>query len=562
MLTWYFSLIGVLLLFALPASADSVLDFPGAISTSIAGNNNVGQFVGSYSAADGNGHGFLYDGSQFIAIDYPQAISTSALAINDFGQIVGGYVDQNWNSHGFVFDGSKFTTFDYAGALSTDLESINNSGQLVGDFGNGSSFQGFFYNGVRFVLLVYPGADSSVLNAINSKGWILGNFVDAGSSNHAFIYDGSTFRGIDFPGALDTYGFGLNDQGQVVGVYEDATGAGHAFLYDGSGFSTWSIPGALYTIATSINNAGQVVGFFGDDSGQAHGFIHEPSKVKIVATVKTTSGAFQSPLPGMIPETYSVPPSVVGCSSYITTKAIQRAINIRCVDPNTQKDVDGCKYRVDVSVGPDDGGHSIQAHIGNRPFGALGVDFGTAGYYRLQPGGAEVRMQMPDVSGDIDLIVSGTGPNGERLDPVTTRLRVQTAGFTQIQVPGLEFVNITRHTSGDYGVPEMSVRLPDLVNNFVELASETVPQDQIPILKSEAGNLKWGGLFDYQGTWKAPHCSHRNGRVLDISLSVLNGNQDLKNALAAAIRRSKFVFYAPAESPSNPDADHWHISLK
>ena len=78
---------------------DHPLGLPlGTFVTGIDGPNMVGSYL---SLQDGMGHGFLYDGAQYIPIDVPGATDTSANGISGT-RVVGTYVDAAGQRHGFV----------------------------------------------------------------------------------------------------------------------------------------------------------------------------------------------------------------------------------------------------------------------------------------------------------------------------------------------------------------------------------------------------------------------------------------------------------------------------
>jgi probable HAF family extracellular repeat protein len=51
--------------------------------TEASGINDTGQIVGSYTASDGTGHGFLYSGGIYSNIDYPTATSTVSCTVRE-----------------------------------------------------------------------------------------------------------------------------------------------------------------------------------------------------------------------------------------------------------------------------------------------------------------------------------------------------------------------------------------------------------------------------------------------------------------------------------------------
>jgi hypothetical protein len=115
------------------------------------------------------------------------------------------------------------------------------------------------------------------------------------------------------------------------------------------------------------------------------------------------------------------------------------------------------------------------------------------------------------------------------------------------------------------------------ISNLVELYYEYAADDGVsnpPALASEAATLQWGGIFDanWNGTidpsilapaWNPPHCGHRNGVTIDLSLSQFTGASASKEIgwLQSAASDAHLKFTNPSESPSNKSANHWHAVL-
>jgi hypothetical protein len=84
---------------AVVTTLDHPLGLPlGTFVTGIDGPNVVGNYL---SLQDGMGHGFLYDGKQYIPIDVPGATDTSVNGISG-SRVVGTYADADGQRHGFV----------------------------------------------------------------------------------------------------------------------------------------------------------------------------------------------------------------------------------------------------------------------------------------------------------------------------------------------------------------------------------------------------------------------------------------------------------------------------
>jgi len=70
--------------------------------------------VGRYDNPLGQGHGFVFDGTNFTSVDVPGATLTVIKGINLAGNIVGYSAHAAGKSHGFLLSGGQFTTIDYS----------------------------------------------------------------------------------------------------------------------------------------------------------------------------------------------------------------------------------------------------------------------------------------------------------------------------------------------------------------------------------------------------------------------------------------------------------------
>lgn len=61
---------------AAPLYVIQTIDVPGALRTEARGVNNHGHVVGSYEAADGAVHGFLYDGAAYHTLSLSTSTTT------------------------------------------------------------------------------------------------------------------------------------------------------------------------------------------------------------------------------------------------------------------------------------------------------------------------------------------------------------------------------------------------------------------------------------------------------------------------------------------------------
>jgi hypothetical protein len=66
-------------------------------------------------------------------------------------------------------------------------------------------------------------------------------------------------------------------------------------------------------------------------------------------------------------------------------------------------------------------------------------------------------------------------------------------------------------------------------------------------------------LFIRKAPWSIPHCGHRNGLTIDLSINQLDSDE--KTWLSKAATSAGFTFTNPLEAPNNKNANHWHAVL-
>jgi len=94
-------------------------------------------------------------------LDCPGAIGTSAQGI-DGNTIVGTEGNSDGNGHGFVYDGTIWRTLDYPGGAGTYLKGISGN-NIVGVFRGGSNVR-------RSFLLTIPEPATLLLLALGGSG--------------------------------------------------------------------------------------------------------------------------------------------------------------------------------------------------------------------------------------------------------------------------------------------------------------------------------------------------------------------------------------------------------
>lgn len=263
----------------------SIVDFPGAASTSANGVNNLGHIVGSYF--DGvKSHGFLYDGTDYITIDYTSLSGNTSLQdINDSGKIVGHFnqtIDNTYYTNDFIYDGQSFTSLSFPGNTETSISGINDTGYAAGGFYDwaDNSSKGFLY---KDGLSIFP--STVIFTDANDNGLMVGIEPDA---YYSVVYDGVQVDYINFqpdnPFGIDIWANGINDAGLIVGYFYDyELNASAGFIYDyiSGGVTSLLYPGSLYTSLDGINDLGQLAGSFADENNVTHGFLATPVQATV-----------------------------------------------------------------------------------------------------------------------------------------------------------------------------------------------------------------------------------------------------------------------------------------
>lgn len=239
---------------------------------------------------------------------------------------------------------------------------------------------------------------------------------------------------------------------------------------------------------------------------------------------------------------------------------------LSCEDENGISSA-GCSVSFRLSL-IENGGHAHQ--LGNRPMGELYDKFGIKFSqkddmaYDIPKEGLEVSYLAPDISGKYLLEFGVWDDTIEDMIVSSSTKIVVRSEVEYVNLPDLNFVINSHPGDGSFGVPLLAKKITELNLLYKTYARDSsIPEGSIVALKSEAASLFWGGLFDIDQDWDEPHCGHRDGKTLDLSLSVFYKNfysKELKTALSRAVTDSGFVFYGD-ESPANPEINHWHISF-
>ncbi len=269
---------------AAPLYAIQTIDVPGAVRTEARGVNNHGHVVGSYEAADGAVHGFLFDGAAYHTLSYPGAVQTDANGINDSGQIVGSYhvaVDGSNVARSFLLDGAAYSSIGRPDGAESGLHDINNSGAMIGSFGAAfSSAHGFMIANGQQADIRAPGARATHLTGISDSGKVVGYAFyspapspsdpvpPGGADIRAFVFESGQFDFVSF-GGRQNYVEGILGETELLAV----NGGDGRFLFslvDGGRKDLSDL-----SLLEDVNDFGQIVGSYGDGTTM-HGYIATP----------------------------------------------------------------------------------------------------------------------------------------------------------------------------------------------------------------------------------------------------------------------------------------------
>jgi hypothetical protein len=279
-------------------------------------------------------------------------------------------------------------------------------------------------------------------------------------------------------------------------------------------------------------------------------------------------------------------PSIKACGQLKDTADGATDIEIRCVqagDP-AYLPVSGCKFVLDLSQGPDSGGHTHNANDETRPFvlDPLSPSFPVGQFLSVDSKGNGLTYTPPEVAGDVLLQIAGTDPNGNQIAGPSYLFHVQDTDLGNLvslngvgssaNNPGISVASESHPGAGIFGTQAMQTAVSNMVEFYYENADDAGVTNP-PRLASEAATLIFGGLFDanWNGSidpiatpWSPPHCGHRDGVTIDLSLSQFTGSMAAKEKtwLQLAARSAGLVFTNPAESPKSKNANHWHTRLR
>jgi hypothetical protein len=264
--------------------------------------------------------------------------------------------------------------------------------------------------------------------------------------------------------------------------------------------------------------------------------------------------------------TISIAPSIdaVATCPAIEGMSQQQFFSVQCINLGTQQPSAGCTLSVDLILGENTGGHD-HGPDDLRPLGVLSPNgLLNNGEVPIALSGTNFTFEAPEISQEVSMEVSGVDPNGNVIGPTAFNIKVQMPGSDSWVSLSNNFVNVIvngadgapSHPLGFYGTPDMAAAISLLGNTYVQNLS---PLANVPPILSQAASLPWGGLYDIDHNWGTPHCGHRDGETIDLSLSNLTTTE--KSSLQVAARKSGVNFFYIPESPLNPAANHWHGTI-
>jgi probable HAF family extracellular repeat protein len=255
-----------------------------AVDSLVRGLNARGDVVGTYTDANGDGHGFVFRDGVYSDVVAPSGAGLGPRYINAAGDIVGTSGD-----HGFLLTAEGvFTEIDYPGAARTQAFGINNAGDITGRYFDSADHEnGYILRQGVFSKVRLPGSCSTSVWGSQDNGRVLaGDFCTrSDGGHHGFVRDPADFTTIDFPNLPFpcTFARSINQRGDIGGFFVTATSAEECpgpltegfFLRNGH-YSRINFPNSLDTLVQGINDDGVLAGIYHDRHGVLHGFKATP----------------------------------------------------------------------------------------------------------------------------------------------------------------------------------------------------------------------------------------------------------------------------------------------
>lgn len=189
------------------------IDHPnGARGTILNDINDDGVIVGFYLDELDSYHAFVYVDGVFSDIGPPGAMQSSANGSDNLGRVAGGWTDANGEGAGWIFDGTSYLTF------ARPVFDINIHDAFVEIW---EPFQNFVRSAIctksGCSTIHIPGAVSVHATGIDSSGNVVLTWTDIDNNYHGGILVGQRTVKFDAPGCYATSAFRMNDKHVVVG---------------------------------------------------------------------------------------------------------------------------------------------------------------------------------------------------------------------------------------------------------------------------------------------------------------------------------------------------------
>jgi len=155
-----------------------------------------------------------------------------------------------------------------------------------------------------------------------------------------------------------------------------------------------------------------------------------------------------------------------------------------CVDLSTGQIINNCNVTINGQPEAFSGGH--QHDDPSKPKGTFQPTSGSTG-----TSGLSTTYTSPEVSGLIDVTLTGTDPNGNPLIPTTATIGVEVDGLVSLG-PGANYQLVGQtatHPDNHYGTGTMNSTLVNLANSYAAVfPGQTLAYNDM--------SLVTGGLFD------------------------------------------------------------------
>lgn len=231
---------------------------------------------------------------------------------------------------------------------------------------------------------------------------------------------------------------------------------------------------------------------------------------------------------------FTVRPSIT--SSTLGAGVQTLPLTIFCVDLLTGQVINNCTVNIAWQPQALSGGH--QHDDPSRPKGTFQPTTGNTG-----TSGLPTTYTSHEISGVINVTLTGTDPNGNPLVPTTFTIGVQIDGLISLAAgANFQLVGQTAtHPDNHYGLATMNATLVNLANSYAAaFPGQTLAYNDM--------SLVTGGLFDIGAGWSKPHASHR-----------LGNDADLRFPPPTQRRRARQLIYASGITLIIVEGDHWHL---